>query len=128
MMLLTVDEIISLHEKLIMKTGGSNGLRDRGLLESAVYSADSAFGDVEVYPSVEEKAARLAFAITGNHPFVDGNKRIGIFIMLLTLRLNGISLAYTQSELIALGFNIASNALDYSAILNWIISHKENPA
>ena len=58
MMLLTVDEIIALQKKVIAKTGGSYGLRDRGLLESAVYSADSAFGDVEVYPSLEEKAAR----------------------------------------------------------------------
>ena len=84
MTLLTVDEIIALQKKVIAKTGGSYGLRDRGLLESAVYSADSAFGDVEVYPSLEEKAARLTFAITGNHAFVDGNKRIGMLVMLMT--------------------------------------------
>lgn len=125
MILLTVDEIITLHEKLIQRTGGSNGLRDRGLLESAVYSADSAFEDVEVYPSVEEKAARLAFSITGNHAFVDGNKRIGILVMLLTLRLNDITLVYTQAELIALGLGIADGTLDYSAILIWITNHKE---
>ena len=89
MMLLTVEEILALQEKVISQTGGSFGLRDRGLLESAVYSADSSFGDVEVYPSLEEKAARLAFAITGNHAFVDGNKRTGMLVMLLTLRLNG---------------------------------------
>ena len=82
MMLLTVEEILALQEKVISQTGGSFGLRDRGLLESAVYSADSSFGDVEVYPSPEEKAARLAFAITGNHAFVDGNKRIGMYAML----------------------------------------------
>lgn len=130
MMLLTVDEIITLQEKVIAKTGGSIGLRDRGLLESAVYSADSAFGDVEIYPSLEEKAARLAFAITVNHAFVDGNKRIGILVMLLTLELNGRSLTYTQAELIALGLGVADGKLKYEEILAWVTGHldAENPA
>ncbi len=123
MMLLTVDEIIALQEKVIAKTGGSFGLRDRGLLESAVYSADSAFGDVEVYPSLEEKAARLAFAITGNHAFVDGNKRIGILVMLLTLRLNGRAVVHTQAELVALGLGVADGSLGYAEILAWITAH-----
>lgn len=123
MMLLTVDEIIALQEKVIAKTGGSYGLRDRGLLESAVYSANSAFGDVEVYPSLEEKAARLAFAITGNHAFVDGNKRIGMLVMLLTLRLNGRAVAHTQAELIALGLGVAEGSLGYAEILAWIAAH-----
>ncbi len=123
MMLLTVDEIIALQKKVIAKTGGSYGLRDRGLLEFAVYSADSAFGDVEVYPSLEEKAARLAFAITGNHAFVDGNKRIGMLVMLMTLRLNGLSLTYTQAELIALGLGTADGTLGYEEILTWITGH-----
>ena len=78
MILLTVDEVIELHEKLVSRTGGSHGLRDKSLLESAVYSAVSAFGDSEAYPSVEEKAARLMFSLTNNHAFVDGNKIIGI--------------------------------------------------
>lgn len=120
MMLLTVDEIIALQEKVIAKTGGSFGLRDRGLLESAVYSADSAFGDV---PSLEEKAARLAFAITGNHAFVDGNKRIGMLVMLLTLRLNGRAVVHTQAELVALGLGVADGSLGYVEILAWITAH-----
>lgn len=123
MMLLTVDEIIALQEKVIDKTGGSYGLRDRGLLESAVYSANSAFGDVEVYPSLEEKAARLAFAVTGNHAFVDGNKRIGMLVMLLTLRLNGRTVVHTQAELIALGLGVADGSLGYAEILAWITAH-----
>lgn len=123
MMLLTVDEIIALQEKVIAKTGGSYGLRDRGLLESAAYSANSAFGDVEVYPSLEEKAARLAFAITGNHAFVDGNKRIGMLVMLLTLRLNGRAVIHTQAELIALGLGVADGSLGYAEILAWIAAH-----
>lgn len=123
MMFLTVDEIIAPQEKVIAKTGGSYGLRDRGLLESAVYSANNAFGDVEVYPSLEEKAARLAFAITGNHAFVDGNKRIGMLVMLLTLRLNGRAVVHTQAELIALGLGVADGSLGYAEILAWITAH-----
>lgn len=123
MMFLTVDEIIALQEKVIAKTGGSYGLRDRGLLESAVYSANNAFGDAEVYPSLEEKAARLAFAITGNHAFVDGNKRIGMLVMLLTLRLNGRAVVHTQAELIALGLGVADGSLGYAEILAWITAH-----
>ncbi|MBR6772114.1 MAG: type II toxin-antitoxin system death-on-curing family toxin [Clostridia bacterium] len=128
MILLTVDEIIELHSKLIAKTGGSAGLRDPGLLQSAVYSAESSFDDTELYPTVPEKSARLMFALTSNHAFVDGNKRIGVFVMLLTLKLNGISLSYTQTELIELGLNTASGKFKYENILTWIQDHSNcNP-
>ncbi len=125
MILLTVDEIISLHSKLIAKTGGIDGLRDKGLLESAVYSADSGFGDEEAYPTVEEKSARLMYSLVSNHAFVDGNKRIGVFVLLLTLRLNGIILKYRQAELVALGLSTAKGELGFKEILNWINNHKE---
>ncbi len=85
MIILTIEETVSLHEKLIEKTGGSHGIRDIGLLESAIYSAESSFDDVEIYPSVEEKAARLLFSLTSNHAFVDGNKRIGVLVMLISI-------------------------------------------
>ena len=97
--------------------------RDRGLLESAVYSADASFDDVEIYPTIEEKAARLAYSLISNHAFVDGNKRIGVFVMLMTLRLNGIRLVYTQPELIELGLQAASGIMKYEEILNWIKVH-----
>ena len=123
MILLTVDEIIELHTKLIAKTGGSDGLRDIGLLESAVYSAQSSFGDEELYPTVSQKAARLMYALVSNHAFVDGNKRIGVFVMLITLRLNGITLHYSQPELIHLGLSTASGTTKYEDILSWIHNH-----
>ena len=123
MILLTVDEIISLHTKLISKTGGSDGLRDRGLLESAVYSAMGGFGDEEAYPTVEEKAARLMYALVNNHAFVDGNKRIGVLVMLTTLRLNSVELKFTQTELIELGLQTASGKADYEQVLEFIKSH-----
>ena len=124
MILLTAEEIISLHNKLIERTGGSQGLREQGLLESAVYSAMSAFGDSEAYPTIEEKAARLMFSITNNHAFVDGNKRIGVFTMLMTLKLNNIKINYTQAELISLGLSVADGKTEYDEILNWITKHK----
>ena len=124
MILLTVEEILSLHEKLIDKTGGSQGIRDMGLLESAVYSTETSFDDIEQYPSVEEKAARLMFALTSNHAFVDGNKRIGVFVMLMTFELNGIPLKFTQEELIKLGLSVADGSWNYDKILDWIKKHK----
>ena len=124
MILLTIPEIQMLHSKLIQKTGGTDGLRDQGLLESAVYSTDVSFGDVEKYPTTEEKAARLAYALICNHAFIDGNKRIGILVMLTTLKLNRIILSYTQQELIELGLSVASGTSGYEEILKWIQNHK----
>ncbi|MBE6717135.1 MAG: type II toxin-antitoxin system death-on-curing family toxin [Ruminococcaceae bacterium] len=124
MMLLTVEEIKGLHGKLIARTGGSDGLRDENLLESAVYSALASFGNEECYPTTEEKAVRLMFALTNNHAFTDGNKRIGVLVMLMTLKLNGIEIKYTQKELIKLGLSVADSSCDYDGILDWIISHK----
>ena len=124
MILLTVEEITALHDKLIDRTGGSHGLRDQSLLESAVYSAMSGFADNEAYPSVEEKAARLMFSLTNNHAFVDGNKRIGVFTMLITLQLNNVKIKYTQSELISLGLSVADGKTDYENILSWIKEHE----
>ncbi len=100
MILLSVTEIISLHGRLITRTGGTDGVRDRWLLESAVYSTDVSYEEVEKYPTVEEKAARLAYALIQNHTFVDGNKRIGILVMLMTLKLNHMEPVFTQKELI----------------------------
>ncbi len=124
MIILSVEEIISLHERIIYKTGGSHGVRDMGLLESAVYSAHNSFDDVELYPSIEEKAARLMFALTSNHAFIDGNKRIGVFVMLMTFELNGIPLKFTQEELIKLGLSVADGSWNYDKILDWIKKHK----
>ena len=124
MITLTVSEILRLHQKLLDATGGLSGTRDLGLLESAVYSANQVFGEEEDYPTVEQRAARLAYAITQNHPFVDGNKRIGMLVMLMTLRLNHVQIQYTQAELIQLGLSVADNSYRYEDILAWITNHK----
>lgn len=126
MIILTVDEIIDIHKKIVMATGGSSELRDRALLESAVYAAEASFDNEEIYPTIQEKAARLAYGLISNHAFVDGNKRIGVFIMLMTLKLNGIKIYYTQKELSDMGLGIASGDLSYKDILNWINVHNQN--
>ena len=123
MTLLTVDEIVFLHTKLITKTGGLDGLRDKGLLESAVCSVNASFFDVEKYPTIIEKSARLAYVIVNNHAFIDGNKRIGILVMIMTLKLNNINIKYTQNELIDLGLDIASGKAGYKNIYEWIKQH-----
>lgn len=123
MTLLSLDEIIKLHEKLIQRTGGTQGIRDKALLESAVFSCEASFDDVELYCSIQEKAARLCYAITNNHAFVDGNKRIGILTMLMTLKLNDVQIKYKQSELIELGLCVADGTFGYEEVLLWINSH-----
>ncbi len=124
MTLLTIDEIKLLHSKLIAKTGGLDGVRDIGLLESAVYSANGGFGDEERYPTIEEKSARLAYAIVSNHAFIDGNKRIGVLVLLMTLRLNRVNLSYSQQDLITLGLSIADGSFAYDDTLRWVLAHK----
>ena len=124
MILLTADEIVMLHNKLLKATGGLPGLRDRGLLESAVLGVNAGFEDMEQYPTVEEKAARLAYALIKNHAFVDGNKRVGVLAMLMTLKLNGVVLRYTQQELIDLGLTAANGAAGYGEILEWVRRHE----
>ena len=123
MIILTISEIIELHEKLIIATGGSAGLRDQGLLESAVLGSYQSFGGEDLYPTIIEKAARLAYAICKNHPFVDGNKRVSVTSLLVILRMNDINLSFTQQELIALGLGIADGSLDFESIVAWINAH-----
>ena len=87
MITLTISEVAELHEKLITATGGSYGIRDAGLLDSAVLGCDQSFDGTDLYPSIVEKAARTAYAVCKNHPFIDGNKRTAVTSMLVMLRL-----------------------------------------
>lgn len=125
MIFLNTEEVIMLHGRLIARTGGLDGLRDRGLLESALQGAFASFDGVERYPSLEEKAARYAYALTSSHAFIDGNKRIGAFVMLVTLSLNNVELAYTQDELVTLGLSLADGSSGYEDTLAWILRHKK---
>jgi death-on-curing protein len=123
MKILTVDRIITLHSMLIAAMCGSDGLRDKGLLESAVLNCYQTFGGEELYPGVIEKAAWLAFGICANHPFVDGNKRAAVTSMITILDMNDVAISYTQKELVALGLGISDRSLDYEAVLEWVRLH-----
>ena len=120
---LSIHQILFLHAQLLAATGGANGIRDEGLLESALEAPFAGFAGEQLYPSVEAKAARLAFGLTNNHPFVDGNKRIGVLAMLVTLRGNGIAVRTTDEDLIQLGIALAAGEMDTKAVTDWISQH-----
>ena len=107
MIRLTVNDIILLHEKIINKTGGIKGIRDIGLLENAINSPFITFGGEDLYQDLEAKGKQLCNSLIRNHPFLDGNKRIGILAMLVFLDINGKKLEITNEEIIKLGLNIA---------------------
>lgn len=125
MIILTKNQIILLHAQLIKETGGSEGIRDEGLLDSAVLNPFQSFDGKELYPSVLEKGARLGFGLVQNHAFVDGNKRIGAHAMLVFLALNGRSFSYTQKELTEIIISVASGEKDYDDLLLWLQSHSD---
>ena len=118
-------QILRLHEQILSFFGGGTGVRDIGLAESAVNAPSAVFSGREFYATLEEKAARLGWGLVSNHAFVDGNKRIGAHAMLVTLRLNGVNLEYTQNELVSIIMDTASGKAGYENLLEWIINHKQ---
>lgn len=120
---LSKQQILMLHQMLIAQSGGSPEIRDDGLLESALNAPFQSFGDTELYPSLLEKAARLGYGLIKNHPFVDGNKRIGTHAMLVFLSINNAELSYSDDELIRLILGIASGEYDDKHLLNWLQHH-----
>lgn len=100
MILISKEQVLKIHSSLIKETGGIDGMRDENLLDSALNSPFQTFDSKELYPELSGKAAQLSFSIIKNHPFLDGNKRIGVHIMLVFLALNNVKLSYTQKELI----------------------------
>ena len=121
---LTKRQVLLLHEQLLQEFGGTAGIRDDGLLESALAAPFQTFGGQSLYPSVQAKAAQLGFGLVCNHPFVDGNKRIGAHVMLVFLALNGIELSYTQQELIDIIFAVVADRANKTDLLQWIIQHQ----
>lgn len=118
------EKVLRLHQIMAEATGGSVGLRDEGLLESALESAFAGFGGIDFYPTIEEKGARLGYALISNHAFVDGNKRIGVFVMLTFLELNGVRIRCTDQELIHVGLSVAAGGMGYEEVLQWVKSHR----
>lgn len=118
------EKIKLLHQLMSEATGGSVGVRDEGLLDSAAEGAFATFDGVELYPSKEEKAAKLGYSLVSNHAFVDGNKRIGVYVMISFLELNGIHIESSDEDVIALGLGVADGSMSQDDVLKWINDHK----
>ena len=119
------EKVLLLHRLIAESTGGSLGVRDEALLESALENAFSGFGDREVDPTKEEKGARLGYSLISNHAFVDGNKRIGVYVMLTFLEVNGIRLNYTDEDVVRIGLSVADGSMSYEELLGWVIEHRK---
>lgn len=118
------EKVLLLHQLVIESTGGSYEIRDMKLLDSALSSAFQTFDNKELFPTKEEKGAKLGYSLVSNHAFVDGNKRIGLLVMLSFLEINGVHLKYTDEELIELGIGLASDRITYVKLLEWVNKHK----
>lgn len=120
MILISKEQVLRIHTSLIKETGGIDGIRDENLLDSALNSPFQTFDSKELYPEIPDKAAQLSYSIIKNHPFLDGNKRIGTHIMLVFLALNNVKISYTQKDLIDFGLKVADSSLSKDEIKNWI--------
>lgn len=118
------ERVLLLHKYLVEQTGGIQGLRDEALLDSALENAYAGFGDTEFYPTKVEKGARLGYSLIANHPFVDGNKRTGMYVLLAFLEVNGIRLRCSDQDIMQAGFAVADGSMDYEQLLNWVMEHR----
>lgn len=125
MIILDKEQILRIHASLIETTGGSDGIRDEGMLDPALKNPFQSFGGKELYPSIQSKAARLCFGLVKNHAMIDGNKRLGAHVMLVFLSLNGYELSYSQKELSGVILALASGDIGEKEILQWIIEHQQ---
>ena len=126
MRFLSLENIILFHEKIISKTGGSAGVRDKGLVESALNRAFATYDGIDLYLSTIEKISVISHSLISNHGFIDGNKRIGVAVMVILLKMNGIKVRYIQQELIDSGLRIAEGKMNEKEIGDWIEKHIEN--
>lgn len=118
------EKVLLLHKLIAEETGGDANVRDIALLESALESAFQTFDGKELYPTKEEKAARIAYALIANHAFVDGNKRIGMYVLLTFLEVNGIRIYPSVDEVVRVGLAVASGEMKCEQLLQWIIENE----
>ena len=114
------EKVLLLHKLLIEETGGDPNIRDLELLDSALQTAFQTFGGVELYPTKQEKGARIAYSLISNHAFVDGNKRIGMYVLLTFLEINGVKINCSNEDVVKAGMDIASDKMNYNDLLQWI--------
>lgn len=120
---LSISEVLELHERLIASSGGATGLRDLGALESAVSQPHATFAQQNLYPDLATKAAALCFSLVMNHPFVDGNKRVGHAAMETFLILNGSEIDCSIDEQERTILDLAAGRLDRDGFTNWVKKH-----
>ncbi len=125
MKILNKRQVLMLHAALLAQTSGLDGIRDEGLLDSALNAPFQTFAEQDLYPTVLEKAARLGYGLICNHPFLDGNKRIGAHAMLVFLDINQLSLSYADDELIEVVLRVAAGEAGYAQLLDWLKDHLE---
>jgi death-on-curing protein len=123
MRLLTLSEVIHLHRLIVSSSGGAGGIRDLGALESAVAQPHASFGGRDLCASLIEKAAALSFSLVRNHPFLDGNKRVGHAVLETLLVLNGFELAASVSEQEQVFLSLAAGSLSREAFVHWLEAH-----
>ena len=118
------EKVLLLHQIISEATGGDPDLRDMGLLDSALESAYQTFDGKELYPTKQEKAARIGYSLISNHAFVDGNKRIGMYVLLTFLETNGIRINPTNEDVARVGLAVASGEMKYDDLLKWIYDNQ----
>ena len=125
MITLTKEQILLLHKCIYDRYGGSYGVRDEGLLDSALEAPFQTFAGQDLYPDDMDKIVRLGYGLIGNHPFHDGNKRIGALALLTLLELNGYKIESTNKEFADIIYAVASGSegKDYEELLNWVKEH-----
>jgi len=123
MIYLTAEQVLFIHSCLINETGGSHGVRDLGLLESAIARPQATFGGKELYSDLFMKAAALMISLVNNHPFVDGNKRTGVTATGLFLRLNGRKLTASQAALETCTLRVATKEIEMADLAAWFRTH-----
>lgn len=124
MIRLSEEKVKLLYQLMVEATGGTFGIRDENLLNSALEGIFQTFDGKDLYPSKEEKGAMLGYSLISNHAFVDGNKRIGVYVMLTFLEVNGIRIDCSDEELITLGLGLAAGEIGYEGLLDWILDHQ----
>lgn len=125
---LTLQEVLELHRRVVDQSGGSHGVRDIGAVESAVAQPRQTFDGEELYPSLAQKAAALGYLLIQNHPFVDGNKRIGHLALEVMLVLNGFELVASTDEQERVILNVASGTMHREELTTWIEQHMQRVA
>lgn len=118
---LTKEQIMQIHAMVIEQTGGAAGLRDMGALDSCLQSPFVEYTGISPYPTTAAKAARLCYGLIKNHPFVDGNKRIGMLALLLVMDINDMPLDTSDEEIVKVGLSVADGSMGYKTLMEWVL-------